>query len=83
MRQAPPTRVLPILALRGVVELAAALGYKEDFVREHGIHDEIPSVRRGNVRTWSVTAVQRWLDDNEHRVFEEPTYGRAQWSGGQ
>jgi hypothetical protein len=58
---------VPWLALR--VEEAAALGVSDDFFREH-VADDLRAVRRGRVKVYAVSELQRWLD-----VAAEPVLG--------
>jgi len=55
------------LALR-VGEAAASLGVSEDHFAT--IAHEIPVVRRGRVRLYSVRALEEWLEANAERVLE-------------
>jgi hypothetical protein len=60
---------LPRLALTAM-EAPAALGVSHDFFREH-IAGELRWVRRGRKKLVSVRELERWLDVNAARVFEE------------
>jgi hypothetical protein len=47
-----------------------ALGVSHDFFREH-VAGELKWVRRGRKRLVSVRELERWLELNAARVFEE------------
>lgn len=68
-RQKAPETPVPRLALRGVVELGAALGVSEDGARAFA--HEIPCIRRGRVALYPLSEVQRWLEANAERVVGE------------
>ena len=52
------------------MEAPAALGISHDFFREH-VASELRWVRRGRKKLVSVRELERWLDENAARVFEE------------
>jgi hypothetical protein len=60
---------LPRLALTAM-EAPAALGVSHDFFREH-IAGELRWVRRGRKKLVSLRELERWLDENAARLFEE------------
>jgi hypothetical protein len=60
---------IPRLALRGALELAAALGVSEDHARSFA--HEIPAIRRGRVTLYPIANVQAWLEANAERVLSE------------
>jgi hypothetical protein len=62
-------RSLPRLALTAM-EAPAALGVSHDFFREH-IAGELRWVRRGRKKLVSLRELERWLDANAARLFEE------------
>ena len=57
----------PRLALR-VAEAAAALGVSEDFFGTE-IAPELPCVRRGRLKLYSVRALEEWLERNGEHVL--------------
>jgi hypothetical protein len=59
---------VPRLALR-VGEAAAALGVSEDWFSAE-IAPDVPCVRRGRLKLYSVAALAQWLDENSERLFE-------------
>jgi hypothetical protein len=59
----------PRLALTAM-EAPEALGVSHDFFREH-IAGDLRWVRRGRKKLVAVSELQRWLDENSARVFEE------------
>jgi excisionase family DNA binding protein len=52
------------------MEAPQALGVSHDFFREH-IAGELRWVRRGRKRLVAVAELERWLERNAARVFEE------------
>jgi hypothetical protein len=52
------------------MEAPAALGVSHDFFREH-IAGELRWVRRGRKKLVSLRELERWLDENAARLFEE------------
>lgn len=52
------------------MEAPEALGVSHDFFREH-VASELRWVRRGRKKLVSVRELERWLDENASRVFEE------------
>lgn len=60
---------VPRLALR-VEEVGAAIGVSDDYVRKHIAH-ELRWVRRGRTKFVAVSELQRWLEENGERVFED------------
>lgn len=68
-RTAPARATVDRLALTAM-EAPAALGVSHDFFREH-VASELRWVRRGRKKLVSVRELERWLDENAARVFEE------------
>jgi len=60
---------IPRLSLR-VEEAAAALGVSDDFYRDH-VAADLRVVRRGRLRLVAITELQRWLDENAERLFDD------------
>ena len=52
------------------MEAPEALGVSHDFFREH-VASELRWVRRGRKKLVSVRELERWLEENSSRVFEE------------
>jgi hypothetical protein len=52
------------------MEAPATLGVSHDFFREH-IAGELRWVRRGRKKLVSLRELERWLDENAARLFEE------------
>jgi hypothetical protein len=59
----------PRLALTAM-EAPEALGVSHDFFKEH-VASELRWVRRGRKKLVAVRELERWLDENAARVFEE------------
>jgi hypothetical protein len=60
---------IPRLALR-TGEAAAACGVSEDrFAAE--IAPQVPCVRRGRLKLYTVRTLAQWLEDNEELLFED------------
>ena len=59
----------PRLALTAM-EAPEALGVSHDFFREH-VAGELRWVRRGRKKLVAVRELERWLEENAARVFEE------------
>lgn len=51
-------------------EAADALGVSVDYLEEHVMH-ELRVVRRGRRRLIPVRELERWLEENAHRVLED------------
>lgn len=60
---------VPRLALT-YLEASECLGVSADFFREH-VAPDLRVVRRGRKKLVSVRELERWLDENAARVFEE------------
>jgi excisionase family DNA binding protein len=67
--QRASTRSISRLALTAA-EAAEAIGVSEDFFAEH-VAAELRFVRRGRKKLVSVRELERWLDENAARVFDE------------
>ncbi len=65
MKATPPIR----LALRPE-EAAEALGVSMDYFREHIAH-ELRTVRRGRIKLYPVTEIQRWLEHEAALALED------------
>jgi excisionase family DNA binding protein len=59
----------PRLALTAM-EAPQALGVSHDFFREH-IAGELRWVRKGRKKLVSLRELERWLEENSSRVFED------------
>jgi hypothetical protein len=68
-RTAINAREIPRLALTAM-EAPEALGVSHSFFKEH-IAGELRWVRRGRKKLVSLRELERWLDENAARVFEE------------
>jgi len=64
-----PVADVPRLGLRPG-EAAAALGVSPEFFADR-IAAEIPCVRRGALRLYPVSALQRWLDRNARALADD------------
>jgi hypothetical protein len=65
------TAPIPAIALQRP-EAAAALGLSVDSFMRH-VASEVRCVRRGSLRLYPVTELQRWADENAHRLLEDET----------
>jgi hypothetical protein len=62
-----PNAPIPRLALR-TGEAAAACGVSEDFFAAE-IAPDVPCVRRGRLKLYSVRALEQWLDAHAERLL--------------
>lgn len=60
--------VMPILLPKP--QAAAALGMSTDSFERY-VQTDVPCVRRGKMRLFPVSELQRWATDNAERLFSE------------
>jgi hypothetical protein len=68
-RDSPAAASIPRLALTAM-EAPAARGMSHDYFREH-VSGELRWVRRGRKKVVAVRELERWLEANAARVFED------------